>query len=248
MKYHDNTVYGNQYGEDGYLTDNWDPDKKYPENEYINVYFRMRTKGFVGSVGHFESDEAKTSFTEEKLKVFQSIGWKNQNIDHNGICMTVVCGKQSLYLHPQVFSGNVLKNEVKRIAEALENNQTFKCEWVDLYKTVLDISDEEYNEYLETKREDTKKAVFKAAKTKRRNHFIPEESVIDSAARHIMLPRIGCGSTHIADDQTKMFVKLIIREMIEEGYIVGALLAGHTAFLIRSVNKTELKEKKLPIL
>lgn len=44
IKYHQNGI-KNEYRVDHQLTNNWNPDEDYG-NEYVNVYFRMETKGY----------------------------------------------------------------------------------------------------------------------------------------------------------------------------------------------------------
>ena len=144
IKYHDNTLPGLGYGADGMLTDNWDPDKDYG-NEYVKVYFRINCPLYMrGKFSlSFDSTEDHLIFDRDVEEVFTKLGWKIDKLPNGGCCMEISKGLQSLYLHPQGFSGNLIKNEVKRTAEALRFNKTFNLEWVDLYETKYDISDEE---------------------------------------------------------------------------------------------------------
>ncbi len=122
IKYHQNGI-GNEYGANHTLTNNWNPECDYG-NEYVNVHFRIKTKGFDYPSFCF-TEENKKSFEIELIKVFTVLGWKCENEKYNGSCSTWTNGKSHLYLHPQDFSGEVLKNEVKQIAEALEKNTSF---------------------------------------------------------------------------------------------------------------------------
>ncbi len=149
IKYHQNGI-GNEYGADHTLTNNWNPDCDYG-NEYVNVYFRMETKGYSYPTFSF-SEEDRKAFDTELIKIFTALGWKCEEVANGGGCATWTKGKQHLYLHPQDFSGEVLKNEVKQIAEAVERNNSFYLRWVDLYETVYDISDNDYEYYLDGKK------------------------------------------------------------------------------------------------
>ena len=242
IKYHDNKN-GKQYGDDHKLTNNWNPDADYADNEYINVHFRIECPAFSGIYGTFNDEKGRTAFNKEKRKVFESIGWQMNKDDLNGCCMEVFKDKASLYLHPQDFSGNVLKRDVKQIAEALEDNKTFTICWVDLYETVYDISDEEYDEYLNGKRDEVRKLLFDNCKTSRRNQFKYGYEVKRHIATKIQLSRIGYRSVYAPNKGAMGFVGRIIDEMVNEGYLIR-VTEDETDY-IRTLNKTELKQMKL---
>ena len=122
IKYHQNGI-GNEYGEEHQLTNNWNPDVDYG-NEYVNVYFRIETKGY--SYPSFCFTEAdRRAFDSEVSEVFTSLGWNPEGKQFRCSCETWVKGKQHLYLHPQNFSGEVLKNEVKQIAKSVGKKELF---------------------------------------------------------------------------------------------------------------------------
>ena len=239
IKYHDNKN-GVQYGPDGMLTNNWNPEAKYGKNDYVNVYFRIECSAFDCMYGSFKTEEGRAEFEKEKQKVFESIGWKVDKPDNRGYCMEVSKGKQNLYLHPQNFSGEVLKREVKQIAEALADNKTFTVRWVDLYDTVYDVTDEEYEEMLKLQRDKTRELIFKNCATTRRNKFFYKDGVAYDIGKVIMLPRIGCTSCYQPTKRDMDFVSRVINEMVTEGYLVCA-----NEKTVRSLNKTELKKAKL---
>ena len=72
IKYHQNGI-GNEYGTDHQLTNNWNPDKDYG-NEYVNVYFRMETRGYEYPSFSFTEEDRK-AFDSELEEVFASLGW-----------------------------------------------------------------------------------------------------------------------------------------------------------------------------
>lgn len=234
IKYHDNTIEP-QYGSDHKLLDNWDADKKYPENEYIQVYFRIETLSYdTGKYVGFSSAEERKAFYNESMKIFENMGWIEDG-------SYIRKGKQELYIHPQNISGKVLKNEVKKIAEALEKNNTFYLRWVDVYETIYDIPDEKYNEYLETKTDEVRKTLLSICKTNRRNQYRYSYEVIDHIGKRIMLHRIDDKDYYMVSGQTKQFISNVIDKLITEWYIVAA----QEKELIRTINKTEQKKLKL---
>ena len=238
IKYHDNTLPGLGYGADGMLTDNWDPDKDYG-NEYVKVYFRINCPLYMrGKFSlSFDSTEDHLIFDRDVEEVFTKLGWKIDKLPNGGCCMEISKGLQSLYLHPQGFSGNLIKNEVKRTAEALRFNKTFNLEWVDLYETKYDISDEECWERLLQKKDKIRELILTAARTSQRKFFVHEEDVIEKVSLVVREKRIYEKEHFVVDHITPRFVQGILEELIAEGLIIHV---GDD--LIRSANKTELKK------
>ncbi len=235
IKYHQNGI-GNEYGADHTLTNNWNPDCDYG-NEYVNVYFRMETKGYGYPTFTF-SEEDRNAFDTELFKVFTALGWKCKEETCNGRCSTWIKGKSHLYLHPQDFSGEVLKNEVKQIAEALENNNSFYLRWVDLYETVYDVTDAEYEKILSSKDEQIRNAILENCKTARTNKYCYSSSIIRFLSEKFGIKQIGkekCSGIIIP------YIWKIMELLIEEGYLVAA----RDKELVRTINKTEQKQKKL---
>lgn len=235
IKYHQNGI-GNEYGTDHQLTNNWNPDKDYG-NEYVNIYFRMETEGYKYPSFNFTEEDRKT-FDSELAEVFTSLDWKCGKEAYSGSCTTWYKGKQHLYLHPQDFSGEVLKNEVKQIAEALEKRNTFYLRWVDLYETVYDMTDQEYESALSCKDGEIRKAILENCKTTRTSKFYYTSNVMRDFCNKYGIKQIekekysGIAMIHM----TK-----IVCELITEGY----LIAARDYELIRTINKTEQIQRKL---
>lgn len=235
IKYHQNGI-GNEYGADHQLTNNWDPDLDYG-SEYVNVYFRVETKGYAYPSFSFTEEDRK-AYNAELDAIFSSLGWECEKSAYGGRCATWIKEKQHLYLHPQNFSGEVLKNEVKQIAEALEKRNTFYLRWVDLYETVYDMTSEEYENALSQKDEEIKKAILEKCKTTRTSKFYYACDVIRGFSDRFGIKQIGkekCSGIVI------LHIRKIIETLIAEGYLVAA----RDNELIRTINKTEQKQRKL---
>lgn len=235
IKYHQNGI-GNEYGTDHQLTNNWNPDKDYG-NEYVNVYFRMETKGYGYPSFSFTEDD-RNAFDSELTEVFTSLGWKCEEGSYGGSCATWCKGKQHLYLHPQNFSGEVLKNEVKQISETLEKRNTFYLRWVDLYETVYDMTDEEYEIALSHKDGEIKKSILESCKTTRTSKFYYTSDVIRNISNKYGIKQIG---KEKYSGITIIHMTKVVCELIVEGYLISA----RDNELIRTINKTEQKQRKL---
>ena len=129
---------GNDYGADHHLTNNWDPDFDY-RNEYVNVYFNIDTPSYDADCS-FESKEMQILWSKEASNLISSFGI----LEDSGYSVENGKDKRAyLYAHPQQISGIILKNDVKKIAEAVSSMKYSSLRWVNLYATVYEITDEE---------------------------------------------------------------------------------------------------------
>ena len=238
IKYHDNTN-GVQYGEDHMLTDNWNPDMDYG-NEYVRVYFRIDTPSYHYERG-FSSTEDRDSWDTEVSNLISSFGI----MEDSGY--KVDNGKEKcayLYAHPQNISGVVLKNDVQKIAEAISNMKLSSIRWVDLYETVYVISDNEYQEYLDGRKDEIRKALFEKSATTRANKYCASFDVARNIAGMVRLNRLGLNDgKNYGSGQTIEYILSVADEMIAEGYLKYFEEDGFK--YIRSLNKTEQKKSKL---
>lgn len=244
IKYHDN-LHGRQYGDDHQLTNNWNPNKDYG-NEYVNVYFRIDTQGYVHPFSNF-TDEDRSQFGSDIARIFGGLGWLCDEPGSDWAGSTWESGWGGLYVHPQNISGCVLKNDVKEIAEALLQAEYFTLRWVDLYSTVYDITEDEYAQYLESIKDEIEKILIKEGKTSRRNLFHDAEYNINQVAAKVRLNRVQ--GEYYGWNQTYEYVQSVLQELVKAGYIVATTRMTadeEIRTIIRTINKTERREKKLP--
>lgn len=243
IKYHDN-INGTQYGADHKLTDNWNPDGEYKDNEYCEVYFRIECPAYMKGKYpcNFDDDKDRISFHKEVREILEDLGWYFSN----GYSCELTKGKSHLNIHPQNISGEILKKEVKQLAEVFENNQTFYLRWVDIYNTAFDITDEEYTEYLDTQKDKIKSLLLSYCKTTRTNLFKNCLDVTNSIAGEVRLHRINDKDGYYGERAfTANYINTVVDELIKQRYLV---IAGRIDVkLIRTINKTEQKKLKLYI-
>lgn len=235
IKYHQYGI-GNEYGEDHTLTNNWNPDRDYG-NEYVNVYFNIDTPTYDYRNG-WKTEEREAWFKEasdliESFGIMEGCGYGSEQKK---------CAY--LHLHPQQISGVILKNDVKRIAEAINNMKLSSIRWVDLHETVYVISDEEYNEYLNGRKDEIRKALFEKSATTRTNKYYAAFDVARHIAGIVRLNRLGLNDgKNYGSGQTIEYILSVADEMITEGYLKYFEEDGFK--YIRSLNKTEQKKSKL---
>ena len=235
IKYHQWGT-GNEYGLNLELTDNWNPNADYG-NEYVSVYFRIDTPLYDDCSYDFKSDEdseKQHTETSELIKSFGVMDGSRYDIERSK-------EKQAyLYAHPQSISGVILKNDIKRIAEAISKMELSSICWVDLYETVYVISDDEYAEYLNGKKEEIRKVLFEESATTRTTKYYNIFDVARSLADKFRLNRLGINDgKNYGSGQTIKYILNVANEMIEEGYLKFFERDGEK--YIRSLNKTEQK-------
>ena len=239
IRYHQRGT-GNEYGANFELTDNWNPNADYG-NEYVSVYFRIDTPLYDDCIYDFKSDEDSEKWHAETSELIKSFGVMDGSI------YDIERSKEKqayLYAHPQSISGVILKNDVKRIAEAISKMELSSIWSVDLYETVYVISDNEYEEYLNGKRDEIRKVLFEESATTRTTKYYNIFDVARSLADKFRLNRLGINDgKNYGSGQTIKYILNVANEMIEEGYLKFFERDGEK--YIRSLNKTEQKKLKL---
>ena len=236
IKYHEYGK-GYDYGTDHTLTDNWNPDADYG-NEYVKVYFNIDTPTFNCMNGSFGTPSDSEKWNIEASAIIASFG------------IVESCGYQAttayLYAHPQQISGVVLKNDVKRIAEAIDSMKLSSIRWVDIHETVYDISDNEYEEYLNSKRNEIRTALFQKSATPRTTKYYMAFDVASDIAGNtsINILRLQDGASYSSGKAITYILK-VVKEMIDEGYLIS--VEKNDTLYIRSLNKTEQKKLKMRI-
>lgn len=221
------------------ISDNWNPDADYG-NEYVDVHFRIDTPTFDGFSGFFKSNEDRDNWDNEADNLIKSLGI----LQDSGFTVEKSKEKQAyLYAHPQDISGVIRKNDVKRVAEAIDNMELSSIRWVDLFETVYVISDEEYEEYLNGKYDEIRKELFVKSATPRTTKYYRAFDIARSLADKFRLNRLGLNDgKNYGSGQTIDYILRIANEMIEEGLLKSFEQNGEK--YIRSLNKTEQKQMK----
>lgn len=237
IKYHEWGKAPNEYGEDHALTDNWVADADYG-NECVSVYFNIETVGYNCINGGFSDNNARNAWISEAEKIIAEFNF----INGTEYDTQRTENKFYLYPHPQQFSGVIPKNDVKYVAERIEQSEVFKIRWVDLRETVYIISDDEYEAYLRGKEEHIQDELFKKCVTTRTNMFYSVDDIARSIANKFRLRRLGFNDgRNGSDGQTSDYIKKVIDTMVECGLLISKERYGNK--YIRSLNKTEQRKK-----
>lgn len=228
---------------DGKYIYNWNPYGKNEDDGYAHVYFRLDSKYKWGE-GWTEEEEEE--FNKEIKAIFPTIGWTIIDRNKSYECNEAFKGKAGLYIHPMEITGILLKKDIKTVAELLDAAKTFKLRWVDVYNDVYDMSDEEYEKYLETKRDNVVDYLLHHCGTNRTYKYLRKNNICEIIRRMIKVDRIGDEDRRWSvkrDDLAEKYISKVIDELVEQGYMIGK----ERNTLIRTINKTEQKKLHLEI-
>ena len=120
----------------------------------------------------------------------------------------------------------------------MEKRNTFYLRWVDLYETVYDMSDEEYNAVLYQRYEEMKKVILEACRTRRVTSYCYTEEVIRKLSYRYGIKRVGKEKN---SEIMAAYIEKIIKSLITEGYLITA----KDGKMIRTINKSEQKQRKI---
>lgn len=239
--YHDNN--GASRYENGQLADNWDAAADYGD-EYARVFFRIECPTYY-SAGYcgFQTAEQRGAFYAEAAEILDRCGYHVAQMTD-----AIHSSGASLYIHPQEITGEVLKNDVRHIAEALNSAEVFSVRWVDIYETVYNMTDEAYRKYLDDHEAQTRELILNRSKTNRRDLFKSYTDIASSAAAQIRLPRLNSeDGKHVpCSGKTYLYTCELISTMLREGYLVEAT-SRNGMRLIRTINRAEQKERGLNV-
>lgn len=216
--------------------------------KYKNVYFRISCPLYRGNWGiGFQSQEDKELFYKTVKDLFLNDGWeiKNKKYLSSSGCPRVIKNKQELYLHPDMFNGVVVEDNIQYIEQLIKTCGLLSYRCADVYEEVFDITDEEYLKILESKQTQIKQDILTIYKTKRSNLYItdtwtPLNRVLNKYKIKRLSHFIGVVSSNDIDIQ---WIIQVFEKLINEGKIVTAECKNGTGY--RTINKTEQKALKI---
>lgn len=201
---------------------------------YRMVYLRVRCNGYdPGASGGADLSEFKT----ESRRLFREMGWMVHK-GRSGVCDTVTKDRQDLYLHPASFSGVLEEANIPLLRNQLSGARSFQCYAVDCYEEYADLSDGEYRDMLEARRDEISAFILEQCRTKRANLYIVDP-VADRIAEHFEVRRLSDRDRR--NSIGKRFVSELVTQLLREGRLVAAETDCGTG--IRSATGKELQTR-----
>lgn len=199
---------------------------------YREAYFYIQSE-YSRMPSMWPNAEAVKTFRRETRRIFEGAGW-NVEPGTDAISDTVRNGKQSLYLHPQHFSGPVLEKSIPEIEALLRNAKTFTYTGMRLYTTYREWSDEEYLSYLDTQKGAIANELLTRYKTSSRTRYLISGCNLGVADK-FHIDRIDDPDRH--HDLAYRYVSEVFDTLIEQ----GLLIKSPTGRGVRSAFKYEQK-------
>ncbi len=209
--------------------------------KYFNTYFRVNTIGYDFNKGFNQSDSEK--FNSEVIDIFTKNGWSIKKEKYNHGCTTMIKGNQSLYMHPQSFSGIVKESDIPLIKEFAKHAETFEIYHTDTYEEIHDIDNDSYTEYLKERKNEIRGNLLKLLRTTRKHLFVVDMyEVTKQSLKGIKLKRL-CDETTMVNSVESDFILSIIEQLVQVGYVVKSETSRGLGY--RTINKTEQKQLKV---
>ncbi len=185
--------------------------------EYVQAHFRILC-AYDGRYG-WPSNDSRLAFRDETAALFEEAGWTCKKSSMSGSADTVHREKESLYLHPQDFSGVIRKDTVPEIIALLRDRKTFRYVTVDLYDDYYDISDDEYLSRIEARRQEITDEILGLCTTKRRNLYVSADRVFSALEAKFRMHRVG---EKFGDLILSNYLTELIKSLTEDGRLVQA--------------------------
>ncbi|MFY0521094.1 hypothetical protein ACOMCU_25200 [Lysinibacillus sp. UGB7] len=194
---------------------------------YIKTYFRISCGYEMG--GGMNEDKYEF-FQSEIQKIFVLLGFEIVKSKIAGASDTAYRNKESLYLHPQNFSGFILETSICEIEAAIKAS-ALKLNCVDTYEVLYDADAEFLLRKLQEAKEAIREEIFEKHKTTRKTNFV----------------RIGLSTSQVSvklldrklsNSLYREFISSLVNEMVKQKLIKPA--SNHPEYY-RSLNRTELR-------
>lgn len=184
---------------------------------YQNVYFYLNSEYKHGR--GWSCPEAGEAFRSDINRLFTDAGWEIRSGQSSGCADSAIKGMQELYLHPMMASGVILQDEIPAIENILRGGSTFTLREVRGFEIYQDMSDEDYQTYLDSKRDEMTAAILEHFRTKRKNLYITGYSA-DKISAPYVIKRVQSKEKY--GDKAELLVSQLIQELIEGGQLVTA--------------------------
>ena len=119
---------------------------------------------------------------------------------------------------------------MKTIEQLLRQNETFKYYNTDIYEQIHDLSDEEYQAYLESKTEVITQDILLSLTTKRKNLYVTSDVCFSVAQKHSLSRTNGQIYVFHSDRIEVTFVNTLFQQLLEQKKIIAAKTKNGTGY------------------
>lgn len=196
--------------------------------DYRSIHFRLES-GYKWGEG---MEENKTNdFYDDITNLFKSCGWEIKGKRSFSSCPVVTKDKNSLYLHPMDASGELQEDLITEVEEILSKGKTFTHFQTNICEILYDMSDEEYQKYLDENKNQIESDILNAFKTKRKNLYVVQSNaVISNIKEKYHIQRIKEHICRSSDDIEWRYVSKIFNQLVNDNKIIVAKTKGGNGY------------------
>ena len=191
----------------------------------------------------FPDQSSSDAFHQETEDLFIAAGWEFHKVSRSsGSCDTVHLGKSELYLHPMDIAGIIAVELVPEVEKLIHQAKTFRLNVTREGKGYIEMDDDTYRQYLESRREEIQSAILTHFQTKRRNLFKTGDQSM-AIARPFMLHRMEAKNLCSPyDDLSIPYVHGLIEEMVTDGRLTASPTRNGRG--LRTTNASKAPKKR----
>ena len=187
---------------------------------YRNVHFNIISAYHYGD--GFPDQASSDAFHQETESLFTAAGWQFQKARSSSSCDRVILGKSELHLHPMDITGIIAVELVPKVEELIRQAKTFRLNVVRECEGYIEMDDDTYRQYLESRREEIQTAILTHFQTRRSNLFKTGDQS-ETIARPFMLYRMEAKDLCARSaDLSVSYVRGLIEEMVTDGRLTAS--------------------------
>ena len=199
----------------------------------------------------FENDRDRETMENEARKVFGSLGMSQKDSGiYDAAPEFLNNDGERIYAHPTSISMRVRESRLDDIISAVAGNKILSVWGCKVHRYVWEYTDIEITLMLQTPEmiSEIRKTLFECLKTNRRNKFYTMDAAITNASRRLeCVFRTSREIMCRTDKQIRQAIEAEIYTMIQQGLLVR--YAGDDDIeLVRSANKTEIRQNKIKLI
>lgn len=193
---------------------------------YRKIYLRVQN-----AYPHW-NDATRARFFDEVASSLTRVGFSMTRPDSGHSAPTADRGAESLYLHPQHFSGWLVEAGVPDLATQLNHATKFELRAIDGYERAYNYTADEINKALAACRDSVRDRVLLCFRTPRRNLY-RSHSALSSCATPVGFFRGGIVVSTLEQEERR-FIQGVFQTLVEEGQILNRTRDGETLYRTRT--------------
>ena len=116
----------------------------------------------------FPDQAAADAFRQETTELFTAAGWQIHKARDSWSSDKAILGKSELFLHPMDITGIISVNLIPEVEKLIHQAKSFRLNITRESTEYIEMDDDTYRRYLDSRREEIRTAILTCCQTKRR--------------------------------------------------------------------------------